>query len=329
MRAAQLAGNASHTAARVAAGLRPQWHRLGNASARSVASATGLARGLWRGALRWCERHELRPRLVGLLTSGQAAGGWVARGALGSLRRLLLLARNGANGGGGASGGGGGGGGGASGASGGSSSEPRRRGARPTGSPSGDSGEQAAQLAQYERVVRTHDHYAVLELSPRCDTRQIKAAFRRLARLLHPDKLGAVRSQLKQPEAAFQRLQEAHEVLSDDGKRATYDLQRQGVYVDGNNHAAAGGGRRGASPYGHSGRASPGAGYAGHAGHAGHAGYAGYAGYGYDGGRHYHQQQSQQHQQQRYDPFASMRFDFEQATRGRRGAGQYRSQSFW
>ena len=320
MRAAQLAGNASHTAARVAAGLRPQWQRLENASTRGVASATGLAHGLWRGALRWCERHELRPRLVGLLTSGQAAGGWVARGALGSLRRLLLLARS--SGGVGRAGGGGG----SSSASSASSSTPTRRraGARPAGgTPSGDGGgEQAAQLAQYDRVLRADDHYAVLELSPRCDVREVKGAFRRLARLLHPDKLGAVRAQLrKQPEAAFQKLQEAHEVLTDDRKRATYDLQRQGVYVNGNNHAGGGGGGgRGASPYGHSGRASPGAGYAGY----------GYGGGG--GGRqqyHQHQHQSQQQQQQRYDPFASMRFDFEQATGGRRGAGQYRSQSFW
>ena len=179
-------------------------------------------------------------------------------------------------------------------------------------SPTNDGGgEQAAQLAQHKRVLRADDHYAVLELSPRCDAREVKGAFRRLARLLHPDKLGALRARLKQPEAAFQRLQEAHEVLSDDRKRTTYDLQRQGVYVSGNSHAAAAG-HRGSSPYGHSGRASPG------------------AGFGYDGGgRQQPQQHHQSEQKQRYnDPFTSMRFDFEQATRKRRGGG-YRSPSFW
>ena len=49
-----------------------------------------------------------------------------------------------------------------------------------------------------------------------------KRAYLQLARLIHPDKCREERAN-----AAFMRLQAAHEVLTDETRRAAYDRQRQ------------------------------------------------------------------------------------------------------
>lgn len=62
------------------------------------------------------------------------------------------------------------------------------------------------------------DYYAVLGVDKKADQKEIKAAYRKLARKYHPDRN-------KQPGAAdkFKQVNEAYEVLSDPEKRETYD----------------------------------------------------------------------------------------------------------
>lgn len=64
----------------------------------------------------------------------------------------------------------------------------------------------------------TDDYYAILELSSSAKVNEITSSYRRLARLLHPDRN-------KKPDATktFQILQSAYETLSDTIKRQVYD----------------------------------------------------------------------------------------------------------
>ena len=62
------------------------------------------------------------------------------------------------------------------------------------------------------------DYYEVLGVSQGADEREIKSAFRRLARQYHPDV-----SQEANAEEQFKEINEAYEVLSDEDKRARYD----------------------------------------------------------------------------------------------------------
>ena len=63
------------------------------------------------------------------------------------------------------------------------------------------------------------DYYEVLGVSRDADDAEIKKAFRRLARELHPD----VNSHDPDAEEKFKEAAEAYEVLSDSERRATYD----------------------------------------------------------------------------------------------------------
>jgi molecular chaperone DnaJ len=65
----------------------------------------------------------------------------------------------------------------------------------------------------------TRDYYAVLGVSRDATEADIKKAFRRLARELHPD----VNSHDPDAETKFKEAAEAYEVLSDPDRRATYD----------------------------------------------------------------------------------------------------------
>lgn len=63
------------------------------------------------------------------------------------------------------------------------------------------------------------DYYKILELDKSATQTDIKKAYRRLARKLHPD----LNPNDKDAQARFQQINEAHEVLSDPEKRKKYD----------------------------------------------------------------------------------------------------------
>ena len=63
------------------------------------------------------------------------------------------------------------------------------------------------------------DYYELLGVPRKASVKDIRAAFRKLARKYHPD----LNSGDKQAETRFKELSEAHEVLSDPKKRALYD----------------------------------------------------------------------------------------------------------
>ena len=72
------------------------------------------------------------------------------------------------------------------------------------------------------------DYYGDLGLEKECSTEDVKAAYRRIALLHHPDST-AVSGSEGDAEALFLRATEAYEVLSNSEKRAKYDeaLNRQ------------------------------------------------------------------------------------------------------
>jgi len=69
------------------------------------------------------------------------------------------------------------------------------------------------------QILRIKDHYAVLDVPRQADESEVKAAYRRKAREVHPDKNAS-------PLAtdAFRRLQKAQDVLADPRSRRRYDL---------------------------------------------------------------------------------------------------------
>lgn len=71
----------------------------------------------------------------------------------------------------------------------------------------------------------SRSHYEVLGLEKSCTMEDIKKAYRKLARELHPD-----RSTDKDANTKFQELSEAYEVLSNPQKRKAYDFQQSGGF---------------------------------------------------------------------------------------------------
>ncbi len=63
------------------------------------------------------------------------------------------------------------------------------------------------------------DYYQILQLKPTATTAEIKAAYRRLAKLFHPDKNPFA-------EEKFKQIKEAYETLIDTAKRNKYDAKR-------------------------------------------------------------------------------------------------------
>ena len=71
------------------------------------------------------------------------------------------------------------------------------------------------------------DPYDILGVSPTAALEEIKTAYRKAARLYHPDKNPS-------PNAAarFREAQEAYDLLSDAGKRQDYDVLRRRNLID-------------------------------------------------------------------------------------------------
>ena len=67
------------------------------------------------------------------------------------------------------------------------------------------------------------DYYKILGLTPDADKKAIKKAFRQLAKKYHPDLNPGDAAAAEQ----FKLINEACQVLSDDSKRARYDLDRK------------------------------------------------------------------------------------------------------
>src|SRR2546421_4797129 len=77
------------------------------------------------------------------------------------------------------------------------------------------------------------DYYAILGVDRKADDKQIKSAYRKLARKYHPD----VNPNNKQAEEKFKEISEANDVLTDPKKRKIYD--QLGYYSDNIDPAAA------------------------------------------------------------------------------------------
>ena len=71
------------------------------------------------------------------------------------------------------------------------------------------------------------DHYTALGLASDASLADIKKAFRQKASLYHPDRNSAADAP-----ARFRAVQEAYDVLSDDGKRQAYDDNRRRNLLD-------------------------------------------------------------------------------------------------
>ena len=101
------------------------------------------------------------------------------------------------------------------------------------------------------------DYYKIMGVDKKATAKDIKAAYRKLARQHHPD----VNPGNKQAEAKFKEINEAYEVLGDEAKRKKYDelgahwkeyeqWQKSGGEAGGqpfdwNRYGFAGGARRG------------------------------------------------------------------------------------
>jgi curved DNA-binding protein len=92
-------------------------------------------------------------------------------------------------------------------------------------------------------AVKFQDYYETLGVPRGASAEEIKQAFRKLARLHHPD----VAKNKVAGEAKFKEINEAYEVLGDPDKRRRYDELGPNWQDDGRGSAASRSGRRGAA----------------------------------------------------------------------------------
>lgn len=71
---------------------------------------------------------------------------------------------------------------------------------------------------EVKQILESKTLYEVLSIDKNCSAAEIKEGFRKLARKVHPD-----RCKHSKATEAFQKLQHAYEVLSDENKRSDYD----------------------------------------------------------------------------------------------------------
>ena len=84
--------------------------------------------------------------------------------------------------------------------------------------------------ARTEAVVDDADHYTVLGLRPGASRAEVRRAYRRLVKRLHPDLTSALPPPL--PSVSLHQVYEAWYVLGDDQRRATYDATKRGEHVE-------------------------------------------------------------------------------------------------
>ncbi|KAG2450634.1 hypothetical protein HYH02_004474 [Chlamydomonas schloesseri] len=89
-------------------------------------------------------------------------------------------------------------------------------------------------------IAAARTHYDVLGVEPSADATAIKSAFRKAAKLLHPDV-----SKSDDSEEEFIRVKEAYEILSDDRQRRAYDEQLRQASRRRSSAGASTSGRRG------------------------------------------------------------------------------------
>jgi DnaJ-class molecular chaperone len=71
------------------------------------------------------------------------------------------------------------------------------------------------------------DYYRILGVEPSAPAAAVKAAYRKQAFALHPD-----RNPSEEAHAAFQAVQEAYDVLGEDAKRRDYDENRRRSLIE-------------------------------------------------------------------------------------------------
>nr|XP_058958822.1 dnaJ homolog subfamily C member 11-like [Pocillopora verrucosa] len=81
-------------------------------------------------------------------------------------------------------------------------------------------------MAESEETEEVVDHYAVLNVRREANESEIKAAYRRMCVLYHPDK-HTDPAKKKIAEELFSKVQKAHDVLSNPEKRGIYDIYGQ------------------------------------------------------------------------------------------------------
>src|SRR5438093_2159518 len=94
--------------------------------------------------------------------------------------------------------------------------------------------------------MKKRDYYEVLGILKSASEADVKKAYRRLARKLHPD----VNPGDKTSQKKFQEVQEAYDVLKDAEKRRAYDRFGHAAASPGFDPEAAGGFGGGAGPFG-------------------------------------------------------------------------------
>nr|CCA20149.1 conserved hypothetical protein [Albugo laibachii Nc14] len=87
---------------------------------------------------------------------------------------------------------------------------------------------------------RNDDHYATLGINRHADIEQIKAAYRSLALVHHPDRKESTEKRDLEKESKIRRINAAYDVLSNEKGRKAYDRERFGESISNSNETRYG-----------------------------------------------------------------------------------------